>query len=126
MHSDAQRALTTGALVCYARPFTLQRGTGKLRPDDWITDPEALQLHKSLMILRHRVYAHSDETDLRRVVNVRVLMGIQGVEFREEWRPVADDQWEPFEKHKSALSVAFDAAADTATAEWLRSRMGET
>jgi hypothetical protein len=55
------RALETGAVVAYARPWGHRNTIGAL-DDHWLpSDPKQLALHNALIRDRHRLYAHTDE-----------------------------------------------------------------
>lgn len=56
----ARRALETAISVCYARPWLDSNAGGKLK-DTWLpkVGPDR-ELHRRLLKLRHRTYAHTD------------------------------------------------------------------
>jgi hypothetical protein len=77
MNEDAHRALQTGVMVCYARPFTRRQGIGPLDRKEWAPgDVEEQALHRSILVLRDKVFAHTDDTDMREIVDAYALLGI--------------------------------------------------
>ena len=81
------RALETACVVIYARPFTSNK-VGRLG-DEWApTDPEERALHDELCRKRDQVYAHSDETGLRDVVDIGASIGKDYPVYAEQWHPV--------------------------------------
>jgi len=88
MNGEAERALETGIVVSYARPFTRQ-GTGQLdekafAPDD----PRDAKLHRSMIWLRNKLFAHTDVTGLRDTIDV-----FDTGRFSESRVSFADDEW---------------------------------
>lgn len=58
---DVRRALETGAVVAYARPWGSRSTIGALG-DHWLPrDPKQRTLHDALIKDRNKVYAHTDE-----------------------------------------------------------------
>jgi hypothetical protein len=81
------RALETACVVIYARPFTANK-IGRLG-DEWApTDPEERALHDELYRKRDQVYAHSDETPMRDVVDIGASIGKDYPVYAEQWHPV--------------------------------------
>ena len=71
MHADAEEAMATGVVVSYARPFTRRQGIGTLDENAWAPgDEREVDLHRALILLRNRRYAHTDRSDLRGVEDV--------------------------------------------------------
>jgi hypothetical protein len=58
---DARRALETGAVVAYARPWGKSNSIGALGAHWLPADPEQRALHDALIRDRHTLYAHTDE-----------------------------------------------------------------
>ena len=88
MNAGAARALETGLVVCYARPFVRSR-LGKIpeklaRPED--AGDKAL--HAALIRHRHTLYAHNDETELRTVEDTAALLGVGEGRYGEAWHPL--------------------------------------
>lgn len=91
---SVQRALETGAVVAYARPWT-KCSIGKLG-DHWLpADPKQGALHDALLSDRNKVYAHTDEE-----AKARWVHGVQWDEGAPRkpttilpmWRPRTLDQ----------------------------------
>jgi hypothetical protein len=81
------RALETAIAVCYARPFSESNRIGSVG-NRWIPkDSAERRLHRRLIELRDQVYAHTDETDAREIIDVGALFGDESA-FAEQWRPV--------------------------------------
>jgi hypothetical protein len=86
--SPLGRALETACVVIYARPFTSNK-VGRLG-DEWApSDPEERALHDELCRKRDQVYAHSDETALRDVVDIGASIGKDHPVYAEQWHPVS-------------------------------------
>ncbi len=81
------RALETACVVIYARPFTSNK-VGRLG-DEWApTDPGERALHDELCKKRDQVYAHSDKTGPREVVDIGPSIGKDHPVYAEQWHPV--------------------------------------
>lgn len=84
LNGDLCRALETAIAVCYARPYGGRKKVGVLG-DEWLPeDPGDRAVHDQLLIRRDQVYAHTDRTDARDIIDV---FG-EGT-FAEQWRPLA-------------------------------------
>jgi hypothetical protein len=88
--SPLGRALETACVVIYARPFTSNK-VGRLGEEWAPTDPEERALHDELCKRRNQVYAHSDETPLREVVDIGASIGKDHPVYAEQWHPVNRD-----------------------------------
>lgn len=82
------RALETALVVCYARPFSKDNAVGSLG-HKWPPLKRFRDLHRELLGLRNRVYAHTDRTVAREVVEVSQLLGrpFSG-SWTEAWHPI--------------------------------------
>jgi hypothetical protein len=101
--AGVRAVLETGLAVSYARPFTRSDAKPRLNllhllPDgrqdgsDWLPeDPLDLGIHGQLMRLRNEVYAHTDDTEWRKVVNAGSI--IEGAEHLHavRWSLMPDD-----------------------------------
>lgn len=86
LNGDLCRALETAIAVCYARPYGSSNKVGVLG-DEWLPeDPGDQALHGALLTRRDQVYAHTDRTDARGIVDV-----FGDGTFVEEWRPLSRD-----------------------------------
>jgi hypothetical protein len=69
LHWRVQRTLETGMFITYARPFTKSRRNGlptlKLAQD---LTKELVDSHNEIVRRRNTVYAHTDETGLRHIL----------------------------------------------------------
>src|SRR5262245_26959571 len=84
------RALEAACVVIYTRPFT-SNNVGRLG-DEWApTDPEERALHDELCKKRDQVYAHSDETPTRDVVDIGASIGSDHPVYAERWHPMNRD-----------------------------------
>jgi hypothetical protein len=92
---DVRRALETGAVVAYARPWLASNTIGALG-EHWLPDESAERaLHDVLIIDRHQVYAHTDEE-----VEARWVSGAQWeagtlrkpTPILPAWRPLSLDR----------------------------------
>jgi hypothetical protein len=85
---DLCRALETACVVIYARPFTPPNKVGPLGEEWAPTHPWELALHDELCDKRDQVYAHSDETPMRDVVDIGETIGKEHPVYAEQWQPV--------------------------------------
>jgi hypothetical protein len=81
------RVLETACAVIYARPFT-SNNVGRLGEEWAPTDPQERALHDELCQKRDQVYAHSDETPMRDVVDIGASIGKDHPVYAEQWHPV--------------------------------------
>jgi hypothetical protein len=90
MNGDAERALETGLVVCYARPYVrARRGAGAIGSRRALpSEPRLRALHDALIDRRNDLYAHNDVTDLRGVEDVYAALGLGGGRYAEAWRPI--------------------------------------
>jgi hypothetical protein len=56
--------MTVGLICLYARPFTNNRPVGPLTED--IIPPKEKELHRSLVLMRHQLFAHGDASAMTR------------------------------------------------------------
>jgi hypothetical protein len=66
LHSDEPEfyPLSVGIICLYARPFTNNRPVGPLTED--IIPPKDLELHRSIILMRHKLFAHGDALAMTR------------------------------------------------------------
>jgi hypothetical protein len=62
-----RRTLETGMFVTYARPFVRSRRGGHLNRSRDLNG-ESRKDHDDILVRRDQVYAHTDRTDLRRII----------------------------------------------------------
>jgi hypothetical protein len=84
------RALETACVVIYARPFS-SNNIGRLGEEWAPTGHDERALHDELCKKRDQVYAHSDETSLRDVVDIGTSIGKEHPVYVEQWHPVNRD-----------------------------------
>ncbi len=95
MNDDAARALQTGVVVCYARAFTQSRGYPMLDKKKYApTDPVQRAVHFDLLRLRKILFAHTDDTEMRRIVDAGALLGIGSMILVEEYQPIPAHEWQ--------------------------------
>jgi hypothetical protein len=91
MNANARRVLWTGLVTTYARPYLKRntRGfvTGRLAKPRL---PELHPLHESLLMLRKKLAAHTDDNELRSVLVVAEELSGSG-RYAEAWKPYDDD-----------------------------------
>jgi hypothetical protein len=90
---DVQRALETGAVVAYARPWT-KSSIGALGAH-WLPADEQRALHDALIRDRNKLYAHTDEeVKARWVAGVSWKSGVleKPSTVLPAWRPLTLDQ----------------------------------
>lgn len=91
----ARRTLETGLFVTYSRPFVQTRDRPPMNPAGGLSG-ELREVHEGVLIRRNRVYAHTDRTELRRIIEFSdpaeraIWIGQQG-DLREEWFPPTDE-----------------------------------
>jgi hypothetical protein len=66
LHSDEPEyyPLSVGIICLYGRPFTNNRPVGPLAED--IVPTKDLELHRSIILMRHQLFAHSDASAMTR------------------------------------------------------------
>jgi hypothetical protein len=69
LNSRVRNVLETGMLVTYARPFNGKSGRTISPASD--LSPILRGLHDDIILRRNKVYAHTDYTDFRQIVNLR-------------------------------------------------------
>jgi hypothetical protein len=92
-----RRVLETGMFVTYARPFAERRRPGlpRLKRAAGLSE-ELRATHNEILERRNRVYAHTDETPLRRIIELsnaeeRAAAVRKEVEYLEQWFPPTRD-----------------------------------
>jgi hypothetical protein len=83
LNGDLCRALETAIVVCYARPFDPRNKIGALG-NDWVPNDASAELHEILLAARDKVYAHTDRTRARDVIDVGALIDIEHA-YAEQW-----------------------------------------
>jgi hypothetical protein len=85
-----RRALETAIAVSYARPFAAGNRAGSLGTGWEPANPRQAAFHDALIDLRNQVYAHTDRTEARSVVDLKQLLGLKqdegGRRYAEEWQ----------------------------------------
>lgn len=79
-----QSAFTTSLVVSYARPFTRGEGWPPFPPEFRQYSAAEIALHEHLMLLRHKVYAHSDSSSYTVKpwrIDADLLTDVQGIPF---------------------------------------------
>lgn len=108
------RAVETGLVVCYARPFGATNRVGEINKDEWAPDdPELQMVHYRLLERRDQVYAHNDETDARGVEDLGPLFGsdFEGV-YVEAYRPIDRERLPQIRELAGQQERRFRAEAD--------------
>jgi hypothetical protein len=88
LNGDLCRALETAIVICYARPFDGRNAVGRLGDEFVPTDAVPRRIHQELLRLRDKVYAHTDRTDARDVVDLGQEFDLQSPLYAEQWRPL--------------------------------------
>jgi hypothetical protein len=84
------RALETGMVVSYWRPFSPRNSAGRLREKDAYD----LELHELMKTLRNQVHAHIDSSSGRSagITPLGTLLGVTGFAFTESmWESFPED-----------------------------------
>jgi hypothetical protein len=85
MNSQVVRVLWTGIAVTYARPFSKANTVGPVEGRlVRLEDPMQRSLHGRLCELRNQLFAHTDETELRGIVDVAALLSVGTGGYAEE------------------------------------------
>jgi hypothetical protein len=86
----AARALETAMVVCYARPFGRNDGIGTL-PDKYAPqDERGRAMHDVLLLLRRKVYAHTDAESGRSLTGT-IGLGSGRDRYGERWFSINRD-----------------------------------
>lgn len=105
------RPAETAIVVCYARPFSPRNAVGALGTR-WEPLQSYQTLHAELMRLRNQVYAHTDETGARQVVDVSDLLGLDSPAYAEGWQPIEREALPAIVQLARALESCLASAVD--------------
>lgn len=108
------RALETAIVVCYARPFGSRNAVGPLSTHWPPISDDFPELHAELMRLRDQVYAHTDKTEARQVVDVSEWLGLDSPAYTEGWHAIDREKALP---DIAELARRLEASLATAVAE---------
>ncbi len=86
-----RQTLETGMLVTYARPFTGKRGRTISRAPD--LNDELREFHNDIVARRNKVYAHTDHTEIRQIIDFRAPEG-PSVLLSDDGSTVIREQWD--------------------------------
>jgi hypothetical protein len=88
--------LETGMLITYARPFS--GGSGRTISAASELSQALKEFHEDILHRRNKVYAHTDHTDIRQILDLRsndavaaLVAGNDDTPVREEWDSLSDD-----------------------------------
>jgi hypothetical protein len=107
-YENVRAVMQTGLAVGYARPFTRSdaeprlnllrlRADGRQQGTDWLPeDAHDRLIHRQLMNLRNKVYAHADKTDWRTVVSEGVQWSWMSREFLVDVAAMTERQRDRF------------------------------
>jgi hypothetical protein len=110
-NGDLCRALETAIVVCYARPFGRRNKVGALH-ENWGPLKQFPKIHAQLLSLRDKVYAHTDETEARQVVDVGALLGLEAPSCTEGWFPIKREALASIAMLANDLDAALGEAID--------------
>lgn len=92
---DVRRALDTAIPVAYARPWGKRNTIGGLE-DHWLpTRPDYRAVHNEMILVRNKVYAHTDEEIGARWIHDMSSIGASEPVFVPMWRPLNSDLLDP-------------------------------
>jgi hypothetical protein len=93
---DVRRALETAIPVAYARPWGKRNTIGGLE-DHWLpTRPDYRAVHDEMILVRNKVYAHTDEEiGARWIHDMSSILGASEPVFVPMWRPLNPDLLDP-------------------------------
>ncbi|MGH9320577.1 MAG: hypothetical protein ACRD3V_11920 [Vicinamibacteria bacterium] len=110
-HGDLCRALETAIVVCYARPFGRKNAVGALGRK-WEPLKQFPKLHAELLRLRNKVYAHTDKTEARQVVDIAAMLGLESPAWTEGWHPINREALPPIIALARQMEASLAAAVD--------------
>lgn len=87
---EVRRILETGMFVAYARPFTNTRFRRLARVRGISKDLH--HTHEEILRRRNTVYAHTDETQLRRTIELADPAGREAM-LRDQWEADLHEEW---------------------------------
>jgi hypothetical protein len=128
------RTLEAGLIIVYARPFTASRGLPRLAPAPFETE-HLRRVHQAYLDHRRRVYAHTDETNFRVILELADPDWLdqfvaKGPRLYETWSPPTPDLLEDVRALAVANRESFEAeleptpATENELASSARSRTG--
>ena len=88
LNDHAVRCMETGIVVCYARPFNKRNNAGYLCSKWAPEDPSMKEIHDELLDRRDQVYAHTDRTGARDIVNLDEMPGLPSPSYAERYQPL--------------------------------------
>jgi hypothetical protein len=114
LSAGAERVMQTGLVVTYVRAFKSPSGIGILKESEWApSEPRDRALHDRLVNLRDKLFAHTDKTGLRDVVDTSALLGLEGgPTYAETWVPFSTEGIAQIGQVAEAQRDRFTAAAD--------------
>jgi len=90
MSDHVERVVWTGIAVTYARPFSQSNRIGAIRGKlARLDDPLTRSLHERLCELRDQLFAHTDATELRGIVDTSAMLGLGMGDYAEEHVPMS-------------------------------------
>jgi hypothetical protein len=93
LNGDVRRALETAIPVAYVRPWGKWNTIGVLGPERLPRRPEQVELHNGLILVRNKVYAHTDEEiGARWITGMDKALGVPGMPLVPAWRPLNLDR----------------------------------
>jgi hypothetical protein len=123
-YENVRAVMQTGLAVSYARPFTISHAEprlnllrltakGRQRGTDWLPeDTHDRLIHRQLMNLRNKVYAHTDKTDWRKVVRQGVQWSWMCDAFLADVAAMTKRQHDRFAAEALARRRRLEAAPD--------------
>jgi hypothetical protein len=108
------RALETAIVVCYARPFGRSNVVGAIG-EQWEAIGKAPNLHKELLRLRNKLYAHTDKTEAREVVDVAEMFDLDSPAWTEGWHPIRPEVLPKIVALAAHLEAELGAAVEVRT-----------
>ena len=87
-----RQTLETGMLVTYARPFRGRSGRAISPARD--LSQELHEFHEDIIARRNQVYAHTDHTDIRQIIDFRADDGLDAVLRVADGSTIIREQWD--------------------------------
>jgi hypothetical protein len=109
------RALETAIVVCYARPFGSKNKVGPIGKK-WAPLKSFPKLHAELLRLRDKVYAHTDKTEARQVVDAGKMIGAESA-WTEGWHAIRREALPVIHELARQLEASLGAAVEDRVAK---------
>ena len=112
-------------LVTYVRPFSGRSGR-TISPAGELSR-ELREIHEDIMSRRHRVYAHTDHTDIRQIIDIRAEDGLAAVlrdtdgsaNVREQWDSLTENGFDPAARASPSIMASAFLSLTAYAVDWI-------